>query len=96
MRIKIKQGLSGPAYSYSAGDIVDLPQKKAIKLCEAGIAQPVKEKEIEKQTKPQQENQEITFSDLNKKAGGWFEFPDGKNVRGEEAAKERLKKLNGG
>jgi len=83
VRIKIKQGLAGPAYSYSKGDIVEFPKKEAIRLCEAGIAQPVKEKVTE------------TASKFPKHTGGgWYELSNGEKVQGKEhavAAEDELK-----
>lgn len=96
MEIKFKQGLAGPAYSYNPGDVADMEESQAIRLCEKGIAEPVKDKKVETQTAPEPEKEMITFDDLEKKAGGWYEFPNGEKVRGEEKAKKKLKEMNGG
>ena len=96
MKIKFKTGISGPNYSYSKGDEADFDKKKAIRLCEAGIARPIKEEDIEKQVKNKSENEMVTFDDLKKKKGGHY-YLDGEHfAHGEENAKEKIKELNEG
>ena len=97
MKVKFKQALSGPAYSYSAGDVADMEESQAIRLCEKGIAGPVKEKKNEKQTAPEPENQKLSFDDLKMKPGGHYYTPDDKYLgHGEDKAREKLKEMNGG
>ena len=96
MKVKFKQALAGPAYSYSAGDVADIEESQAIRLCEKGIAEPVKEKKTEKQTAPEPENQALTFDDLEKKKGGHYYLDDKHFAHGEENAREKLQKMNEG
>ncbi len=52
MKIKFLQGLAGPKYVYNPGDIADMGEKQAVRLCKAGIARPVKEAQTETATMP--------------------------------------------
>lgn len=72
MRIKFRQEYEGPAGSFYPGEIVSIEKDLAIDICNAGLAFPVKEKEIEKQ-----------IEDLG---GGWYETSDGQKIRGKEKA----------
>lgn len=64
MKIKFLQGLAGPKYVYNPGDIADMGEKQAVRLCKAGIARPVKEAQTETATMPVGE----TAAEASKKA----------------------------
>ena len=72
MRIKFKRGYDGPAGSFSSGDIANLDKDTAIDICNAGLAFPVKEKQVENQ--------------LKNLGGGWYETSNGEKVRGKDKA----------
>jgi len=93
MKIKFIQGLAGPDYSYSPGNIDDVEEKQAIRLCEAGIARPVKEKEVETATKPKPETAEKEYPVHT--GGGWYELSTGDKIQGKEEAIEAQKELEG-
>lgn len=40
------------------------------------------------------EKDKLTFDDLKKKDGGWYEFPDGQSVRGKKNAEKKLADIN--
>lgn len=48
MLVKLKVGLSGPAYSLGPGDEREFPENEAIRLIEAGYADPVGAPPIER------------------------------------------------
>ena len=90
MKIKFKQGLAGPAYAYSSGDIKDMPKEKAIKLCKAGIAVPCKNKKAEKKVLSPIEN---TSKFPKFTGGGWYKLSNGEKIQGKENAIEAEKKV---
>jgi len=80
MRIKFRQEYEGPAGSFSPGDIANLNKDIAINICNAGLAFPVKERQIENQVK-----------DLG---GGWYETSNGEKIRGKDKAIKAEKEVN--
>ena len=72
MRIKFKRGYDGPAGFFSPGDIANLDKDTAIDICNAGLAFPVKEKQVENQ--------------LKNLGGGWYETSNGEKIRGKDKA----------
>lgn len=94
MKIKILKGLAGPKFVYNPGDVVEMEDKQAIRLCKAGIAQPIKEQKTETAVKPPGENAAIKYP--VHKGGGWYELSNGETVKGKEEALEAQKALDGG
>lgn len=94
MKIKFKNGIAGPNYNYDPGDTANFEEKQAIRLCEAGIAQPVKEKVIETAEKKNKEEFETSAKDYPVHAGGgWYKLSDGSSVQGKDEAIKAEKKL---
>ena len=83
MKIKFKTGISGPNYSYSKGDEADFDKKKAIRLCEAGIARPIKEEDVETSAKDYPYH----------KGGGYYKLSNGDTVQGKKKAVKAEKEL---
>lgn len=48
MLVKMKVGLSGPAYSLGPGDEREFPDSEAIRLIDAGYADPVSAPQVER------------------------------------------------
>jgi len=86
MRIKFRQGYQGPAGSFSPGDVVDLEKNKAIDICNAGLAFPAKEKQIERQINEYPKHT----------GGGWYELSNGDKVRSKENAIKEEKLIESG
>ena len=83
MKIQFKQSIAGPKYAYSRGEVAEFNKKEAIRLCEKGIAQPLKEKVTETSSKFPKHT-----------GGGWYELSNGEKVQGKEhavAAEDELK-----
>lgn len=55
MKLKIQGTRNGVSWP-DPGEVVDLPQNEAVKLCDAGYAVPVKEDKVEKAVAPQPES----------------------------------------
>ncbi len=83
LKIIFKESIAGPNYAYSPGDSAEFEEKQAIRFCEAGIAYPTKEKQVE------------TASFPKHTGGGWYELSDGSKVQGKEEAIAAEKKLGG-
>lgn len=74
--------IAGHYFSYSPGEVVELDTQKAKKWIEAGIASP------QKATRPPGE---VAVKPSPKHVGGgYFELPDGRRVKGKEAAIEAM------
>lgn len=92
MKIKFKTGISGASYNYGPGDVADFEEEQAIRFCEAGIARPVKEKDVE--TANNTENKATPDQEYPKHTGGgWYKLSDGTKVQGKEEAIEAEKEL---
>jgi len=93
MKIKFKTGISGVNYNYGPGDVATFEEEQAIKFCEAGIARPVKEKDIE--TAAKDDNVETNGQEYPKHTGGgWYELSNGEKIQGKDhaiAAEDELK-----
>lgn len=70
-------------YAYSPGDVAEFDKKQAIKFCEAGIARPVKEKDIETSNKEYPKHT----------GGGWYELSNKNKIQGKENAIKEEKKI---
>ncbi len=74
MRVKFRREYDGPAGSFSPGDVVNLEKDIAIDICNAGLAFPVKEKQVE--------NQMINYP---KHIGGpYWELSNGERFQGKK------------
>jgi len=91
MKIKFKQGLAGPNYNYNPGDQADFDEKQAIRLCEAGIAAPVKIENTEKQVKKPVEKSAKEYP--HHKGGGYYELSNGETIQGKDEAIDAEKEL---
>jgi len=85
MKIKFKTGISGASYNYGPGDVVDFEEEQAIRFCEAGIARPVKEKDVETAAKDEN-NAEVEQEYPKHTGGGWYELSNGEKIQGKEEA----------
>jgi len=91
MEIQFDVSIAGKSYSYQPGERADISQKQAIRLCEAGIAHPIKNKKTERQIKSTEEIQAKTYP--HHKGGGYYVLSNGNEVRGKEKAKKAEKKI---
>ncbi len=96
MRIKFRQGYEGPAGTFSPGDIEEIEKNIAINICNAGIAFPVKNKQIERQVKPEAEKQILDIADLEKRKGGHYYLNGEHFAHGKTNARKKLEKWNKG
>ena len=78
MVIRIEAACAGDGWSYKHGDVLeydkDIPKDRARMLLNGGLATPVRDQPIETADKPVH------------KGRGVFELPDGRRIKGKQAA----------
>ncbi len=92
MKIKFRRGYDGPAGTFNPGDIAEINKNLAIDICNADLARPVREKEIETQVKREKE-EAINKYPLHK-GGGWYELSNGQKIQGKEEAVKTEEELS--
>lgn len=91
MKIIFKESIAGPNYAYAPGDKAEFEEKQAIRFCEAGIAIPVKEENVETQAKTSEEKSSKKYP--YHKGGGYYELSNGETIQGKEEAIAEEEKL---
>lgn len=91
MKIKFDVSIAGVNYNYDIGDTAEMPKSQAIRLCKAGIAHPLKEKDIE--TQVERPNETANKNYPRHKGGGYYILSNGDQVRGKEKAQKAERQL---